>query len=677
MGFIKIWSFKATNRISKVLSEDINKDGLDEILVASWDGFIYALDSQGRLMWKVRSPGATPLPASTVSVFRGGKLEILTGFHKNLVSISPNGSMEWRTQVDSWITELLCLENEGELRAFVFTRKGNMYVFTNDGEKISSRRISEKFLSAPKICISDVNFDYHKEILVAIKNRIMIFGPDGDEITSHEFPKEISNICADNFAVFVYSDGLYAMYADEKRKISSVMAKEILLGDVDGDYINEIIAITSDEIKVLKYDLEEKMSAKVISRRKISLDTFEFFTKACDINGDLKSEILVATSNDKLHVISIHDTSQKSHSHSFDVHYSPSVITMSNLCGIGKSDLIIQTGREEISAFTYVPKISLLSPPIKQKLTRIGILKSQKMQIHSSGLLIRKQTKVITRSNQDMESLILECVPTTNTAEIKLYQRKRIIYKQTIPVFYDRELNGHKYVFTTSEDIVLLKNVSNMIIKHPPQLVLKKIGNKINISAFEGIYPLTVHYKDKTGKTRKIFTALLVEKSIEATLSIPQYCLSEEIITVTLKNKSKLPLTIKAFIGKNALNFIHLNKETPKIVLPSNTTKTFKLIIKIPIKTHRKKAWFAISFLYGQQENKLSRHIEIPVYCEVVNKQWLKEKYKEYSKHLSSNELIEKLADELNLSKNIIKQFLSKLEAGSSHERKDLLKYLK
>ncbi|WP_211344291.1 PQQ-binding-like beta-propeller repeat protein [Flavivirga rizhaonensis] len=71
---------------------DINGDGIDEIVTANADGYVYCLDNKGDLLWKFNKNSAPMYTLCTIS--KGDKSYVVAGgFDKSIYYISPNGEL--------------------------------------------------------------------------------------------------------------------------------------------------------------------------------------------------------------------------------------------------------------------------------------------------------------------------------------------------------------------------------------------------------------------------------------------------------------------------------------------------------------------------------------------------------------------------------------------------------
>ncbi len=159
---------------------DIDKDGLDEVFVASGNGTLYAFDNNGKVLWKF----VRVAPLFQVSVAgndKGEALVITGGVEQVLYALSPKGEIVNEIKTDACIRHIrtgrIFGTNKDEI-ALVTASSGlfaNLSLTLIDTEKFEIKWIKEKlgqyvnnsgqrFFS---LLIKDINNDNRQEILLS------------------------------------------------------------------------------------------------------------------------------------------------------------------------------------------------------------------------------------------------------------------------------------------------------------------------------------------------------------------------------------------------------------------------------------------------------------------------------------------------------------------------------
>lgn len=94
------WRHSAPSRISHILNDDFNQDGVDELLIAAENGRVELLDSTGDLQWHYLSEEAVHA-VSTLNLNNEPDLEIALAANRQLTMLSGDGSTLWTSELQT------------------------------------------------------------------------------------------------------------------------------------------------------------------------------------------------------------------------------------------------------------------------------------------------------------------------------------------------------------------------------------------------------------------------------------------------------------------------------------------------------------------------------------------------------------------------------------------------
>jgi outer membrane protein assembly factor BamB/flagellar hook assembly protein FlgD len=298
-----MWKFRTRNSTGSFTLDDINGDGLLEVIIGSWDGDLLCIGSDGRERWKFKTGSVSSSP-SLGDIDGDGLIEIVAGSHDgNLYCIDSDGKEKWRFKTDSKVQSspsLGDIDRDGLIEIVVGSWDGNLYCIDSDGKE-KWRFKTGNVDSSPSL--GDIDRDGLIEIVVGSLDRGSIYciSSDGREKWRFETSNyvvsspSLGDIDGDDLIEIVVGsrDGnIYCIDSDGKERwrleIGGVDSSPAL-GDIDGDGLLEVIVGSYDDnIYCISSD------GKVMWRFKTNGDVISSPSLG-DLDGDSLLEIVVSS----------------------------------------------------------------------------------------------------------------------------------------------------------------------------------------------------------------------------------------------------------------------------------------------------------------------------------------------------------------------------------------------
>jgi poly-gamma-glutamate capsule biosynthesis protein CapA/YwtB (metallophosphatase superfamily)/outer membrane protein assembly factor BamB len=291
------------------VSTDLDGDGREEIVAASYDKHVYALAHDGHLLWSYRTRG--PVYSLAVGDLDGdGRAEVLAGGDDNDVhALAADGTELWVRQMDSRVTSLDVEDVEGDGSGEVLAGcwDGGLWLLEAEGESRWHLRGESGVAEADLVDLDD---DGRLEALVGDQGgTVSLADASGAVLWTYATGGRVTGLAVHdldgdgrNEIVAGSADGsLYVLSDDgtlewDRSVGDSVLALDV--ADVEGDGTAEIAIGTGPQTPgILLLDHRGQPRWEYDLRQSV------WAVRLADVDGDGKPEVLAGGDDGKVRVL--------------------------------------------------------------------------------------------------------------------------------------------------------------------------------------------------------------------------------------------------------------------------------------------------------------------------------------------------------------------------------------
>jgi poly-gamma-glutamate capsule biosynthesis protein CapA/YwtB (metallophosphatase superfamily) len=162
----EMWQHSEGTRITAAATGDLDRDGQDEVVLGVWSGEVVALDGTGSLKWRALVPGGpTALTVADIDRDRERRPEIIVATEQGAVlALDVAGHRVWAISDGGYIRQIALadLEPDGAPEVIVGTREGQVLAIGGDGKE--RWRLGVDFAVA-SLAVTDLDHDNLPDIL--------------------------------------------------------------------------------------------------------------------------------------------------------------------------------------------------------------------------------------------------------------------------------------------------------------------------------------------------------------------------------------------------------------------------------------------------------------------------------------------------------------------------------
>mgnify|MGYP003876239045 CR=1 FL=1 len=457
---VRVWSKKFDLEVRDIATADINGDGTDEIIVASWDARLHVLMGNGASLW---SSERQEYPCESVCVLRDGLMRarfLVASCHRKLICYDVKGSKVWSGYLNSWIARLIPLSGISGIDYVVASDiRGGVSCISPSGETVwSLEAVSQPW--AYSITYSD---ELRKIFSVRGKRLYAITPEDGSVesvgLNTEVFAVSHGSIDGEEVVCVGCSNTIKIVDGDSLKPIRTVrlgkqrMFRVIAMFDIDGDGNDELIAGSwqADRVSIVRLDQE---GSSTMASYKLSSNPLSVMCR--DINGDGYYETLIVC-DDGLFVTTKQDILRLE---TIGSHHGA---VLGNFLGYGSMDIVVRTTKEDISCYVLIPRMCAVMDKMNEGTIYAILPAGSKIEVDKI-IVVDSKRREYSRRIHDGVSTIYYRIPFRakflgRTAKIIIRKKKGLVFEGLIRIPSLPQIDRFtSVVWLSDEDCLILRD---------------------------------------------------------------------------------------------------------------------------------------------------------------------------------------------------------------------------
>jgi len=679
---IRLWERKFDLEIRGIDVYDINSDGLDEVVLASWDAKIYTV-AHNKILWATKEQEFSGENVVIIKDSMGKPLHIVGSFHRELVCFNLNGVELWKLPFDSWIVRLLNIgpNRRGIDDILVVDLRGNIHLVDAEGKKLwSAEKAFSKDIAVDNSLYGLAIDKENQKIFLVDDKQIKVFSFDGNlqrkkpltkkalsialvKLLRQKQSKTLLAVGLKNEIIFLDPDTLLE---ESKTKLPRQVEAQVLYSaDIDNDLFDEVIvgSWSRNAIIILKYDNTTK---KFVPAKTFNIKGNPLFLTTHDLSGDYKEEIIVGTDENTVHVIA-----GLKEIYSIEAQVSFHGAKFANTIGYGSRDIILRGTKESLACYSFIPRIWYTLDNWETPKGRIYAITQSTTRLSTDKvLLVDNKSRRLSRRTINGKSIMFYEIPFKaqyrgRISEISIKKGKTILLRSFIPIpDFEKLTILTKSLALAEEDEIIIQDfqaeskdiyvdaegieIVNLTTQKG-KIKLSLVRTPTNIFNAKIVLMQKKSFSKKKPTPQEYSFTVVPLSTLQVQLQAGELLSTKETITLLVKNNSGKEISFN-IRSAGILNIRASGK------LPPRSQRQIKL--KATVRSDKLKidARETISITYG---DVLKRKILIPIRTTILNADRIAERAQRiYSATKDKNVVVRTLSEELGVSEDIIKRII-------------------
>ncbi len=289
---------------------DITGDGMQEMVIGTGEGKVYALDTTGTALW-VHTIGDRIRTLQIGDIDQDGDAEIVVGsINGRVYALSRDGKdIRWRSKMGNWITSIYINSATKQKPAEVImgTESKSIYIYAGSFPTVTGTITTPQGIQI--VCANDINRDGITEIIAgAVDDNVYAYAPDGALLWSYKTWDRVRAVCA----IDINADGYHEILVGSEDRTVYVLDNQghlkwryytahrvldVTAMDIDQDgNVEVLLGVGDGQIYVLSSEGNLLWRYKVNDRVR--------FVRAADVDQDGSTEVIVG-SEDRLYLLRV------------------------------------------------------------------------------------------------------------------------------------------------------------------------------------------------------------------------------------------------------------------------------------------------------------------------------------------------------------------------------------
>jgi hypothetical protein len=271
---------------------DIGGDQKKEIIMGTRQGMVYALNSDGVVIWRHPTEG-TVHKVKVADLNRDGRAEILVGTYKDVQVLDNTGRRLWTYPVGIAVHGIHAsdITGDGLLEVLAVDNNHTLYALKADGKLLYTYNLSA--IKSP-IASGDFDGDGRNEVIIASADTVYAISGEGKLLYSHTVGYPIVDMAAKSLK----KDGVDNLVVLGARRITNHV--------INHDFLKDVKAQT--HLNLSRQHYEDKEYENAVENAEAAL---ELYTELNDTRRIEQAQYILSQSEDNIRAKELYDEAQE------------------------------------------------------------------------------------------------------------------------------------------------------------------------------------------------------------------------------------------------------------------------------------------------------------------------------------------------------------------------------